>query len=74
MAEFEEAWNQRAVDRGSEEGILEEQVDNCREMEYYEPEEENKANNSIWEGQLTGIQCELTHRNGKYSIERTKKL
>ena len=48
---LEEAGNQGLVDWGCREGILENEVDNYREMDNYEPEEEKQSNNAIEESQ-----------------------
>lgn len=72
--EFKEAWNQRLVDWGNAEEILEKDVDNYHEMEHYEAGGEKQVNNEISECQLTDTQYKLTQGRGKYSSEGTKKI
>ena len=63
------------ADWGSEEGIIEEEVDNYHLMGNYEPEEEKQPDNAIAESRLTVPEYEITQGNGKYSSsERTKKI
>ena len=58
-----EEWNREV-------NILEEQVDDCQEADNRELGE-IQVNNELGENQLENPQCELSHRNGKFSRERS---
>ena len=58
------------VERNIKEEILEEQVDDCHEMENRELEE-HQVNNAISESRIENPQYKLAQGNGKYSRERT---